>query len=65
MSETKIIEFPKPRGRHREMDNDERRAAAVFTAYRALLRKIRAARDFGLTVEYDDDVKPRVTKSYR
>lgn len=65
MPESKVIEFPKPRRRHREMDSDERYAAAVFTAYRALLRKIRQARDFGLSVEYSDEVKPKITKDYR
>lgn len=64
MPESRIIEFPKPRGRHREMDSDERYAAAVFTAYRALLRKIRKANDFGLTVEYADNGKPKITKNY-
>lgn len=63
MNEAKVIEFPKPRGRHHEMDSDERHAAAVFTAYRALLRKIEKARQFGLTIEYKGD-KPKITKDY-
>jgi hypothetical protein len=64
MPDSKVIEFPKPRRRHQEFDDDEQHAAAVFTAYRSLLRKIRKARDFGLTVEYDEN-KPRITKNYR
>jgi cell fate (sporulation/competence/biofilm development) regulator YlbF (YheA/YmcA/DUF963 family) len=63
MSDPKIIEFPKPRRRHQEMDSDERYAAEVFTAYRALRRKIEAARQFGLTVEYND-IRPKITKHY-
>jgi hypothetical protein len=45
------------------MNLDERNAAAVFTAYRALLRKIENARRAGLTVEYDG-TKPKISKRY-
>jgi hypothetical protein len=63
MPDLKVIQFPKPRRPSVEMDTDERNAAAVFTAHRALLRKIDAARRSGLTVEYDGG-KPKITKQY-